>query len=62
VFTSPTRARLTLTRFSCARCAYGASSRIAPDRCPMCNGTVWTLEKSDQRRSLNPSPPTDARL
>jgi len=36
---------IALTRFSCASCAYGASSRIAPERCPMCGGTAWHLER-----------------
>jgi rubrerythrin len=38
--------RLRLTRFSCAGCAYGATSRIAPERCPMCGGTVWECESA----------------
>jgi hypothetical protein len=25
----------------CAACGYGASCRIAPDRCPMCGGHAW---------------------
>jgi rubredoxin len=28
-------------QFRCSGCGYGASRRIAPDRCPMCSGTVW---------------------
>jgi len=36
---------ITLTRFLCARCKYGASSRIAPEQCPMCGGTAWRFER-----------------
>jgi hypothetical protein len=25
-------------------CGYGASRWIAPERCPMCGGTVWDFE------------------
>jgi len=25
----------------CSSCGYGAVVRTAPDRCPMCGGTVW---------------------
>jgi rubrerythrin len=39
-----------LTRFTCASCPYRASSRIAPERCPMCGGTAWHYE-SDHRVS-----------
>jgi rubrerythrin len=27
--------------FWCTGCGYGASGRAAPERCPMCGGTVW---------------------
>jgi rubredoxin len=30
-----------LREFRCAGCGYGASCRIAPERCPMCSGSVW---------------------
>ena len=33
-----------LLRFRCNNCSYGASCRIAPERCPMCGGTVWEFE------------------
>jgi hypothetical protein len=33
-----------LFRFRCAACSYGASRRIAPDRCPMCGGSAWEYE------------------
>jgi hypothetical protein len=26
---------------ACSGCGYGVVVRIAPDRCPMCQGTVW---------------------
>jgi rubredoxin len=29
--------------FGCAACGYGAGGPTAPERCPMCGGTVWTL-------------------
>jgi rubrerythrin len=39
--------RVPLPRFTCVSCAYGASSRIAPERCPMCGGPgVWYFEKT----------------
>ena len=34
-----------LSRFCCAGCGYGASCRVAPERCPMCGGSVWSLER-----------------
>jgi hypothetical protein len=48
--------RLPLARFSCAGCGYGASRAIAPERCPMCGGSVWENEQwrpfsSPDRRS-----------
>jgi hypothetical protein len=33
-----------LFRFRCTRCAYGASRRAAPERCPMCGGATWEFE------------------
>jgi len=33
--------RSSLQEFRCIGCGYGASRRIAPERCPMCSGTVW---------------------
>jgi rubredoxin len=39
------RAVVALKRFRCASCAYGASSRMAPERCPMCGGTAWHVER-----------------
>jgi rubrerythrin len=38
------RLQLSLSRFRCDGCGYGASRRVAPERCPMCGGSVWTLE------------------
>lgn len=31
-------------RFKCVNCSYGASRRIAPERCPMCGSSVWEHE------------------
>ena len=28
-------------QFRCTACGYGASCRIAPERCPMCGGRAW---------------------
>jgi rubrerythrin len=33
-----------LHRFRCLECSYGASRRLAPERCPMCGGSVWEFE------------------
>jgi len=33
-----------LSPFACADCSYGASARVAPERCPVCNGSTWELE------------------
>lgn len=35
-----------LSRFRCQGCGYGASSRIAPERCPMCGGCTWSYERA----------------
>lgn len=40
----PASGRTALSQFRCADCGYGASRRIAPDRCPMCSGTVWDYQ------------------
>jgi len=32
-----------LREFRCTACSYGASCRIAPERCPMCGGGSWEL-------------------
>jgi hypothetical protein len=34
----------TLFRFRCTTCAYGASCRAAPERCPMCGCSTWEYE------------------
>ncbi len=34
-----------LSGFRCDRCGYGASCRSAPERCPMCGGSDWRLER-----------------
>lgn len=33
-----------LSSFRCAGCGYGASCKIAPERCPMCGGSAWKVE------------------
>jgi rubrerythrin len=33
-----------LFRFRCTACAYGASCRAAPERCPMCGCSTWEYE------------------
>ena len=38
------RAETPLARFRCSACRYGASCRIAPQRCPMCGGSTWELD------------------
>jgi hypothetical protein len=32
--------------FRCAGCGYGACCKIAPERCPMCSGSVWNYVDS----------------
>jgi hypothetical protein len=34
-----------LSQFRCACCGYGASCKIAPERCPMCGGGTWEYEE-----------------
>jgi rubrerythrin len=31
-------------RFRCVACSYGATRRVAPERCPMCGGSAWEFE------------------
>jgi rubrerythrin len=38
-----------LFRFRCVGCGYGASCKIAPERCPMCTGRIW--EDEERKRS-----------
>jgi hypothetical protein len=38
-----------LSRFRCAGCGYGASCRLAPERCPMCGGANWEEDKQRTR-------------
>jgi hypothetical protein len=44
--------------FSCVQCGYGICvSAAAPDRCPMCGGSVWELvapRSQRTRRSAGP--------
>jgi hypothetical protein len=37
--------------FRVAGCAYQASTRIAPERCPMCGGRAWHFESD---RTIGP--------
>jgi rubrerythrin len=37
-----------LPEFRCIGCGYGATCRIAPERCPMCGGTTWGHAGSKQ--------------
>jgi hypothetical protein len=37
----PAAADRRLPQFRCTGCGYGASCRIAPERCPMCGGATW---------------------
>jgi rubrerythrin len=37
----PSSADGRLPQFRCTGCGYGASCRIAPERCPMCGGSTW---------------------
>ncbi len=39
-------ARPPLWDFRCGECGYRARSRAAPERCPMCGGTVWEFDSS----------------
>jgi rubrerythrin len=50
--------QLPLSRFSCDGCGYGASSRIAPERCPMCGGSVWSLERRSRLTDAADAPLT----
>ena len=34
-----------LTRLRCCGCSYGASCHRPPERCPMCGGSEWDLER-----------------
>jgi rubrerythrin len=33
-----------LSQFRCSDCSYGASRRIAPERCPICGASTWEFE------------------
>jgi rubrerythrin len=41
----PARLAAPLSRFRCQGCGYGASCRIAPERCPMCGRCSWSSKK-----------------
>jgi rubrerythrin len=38
---SDVEAHLSQVDLRCAVCCYGVVVRIAPERCPMCGGSVW---------------------
>jgi hypothetical protein len=42
-----------LTRFRCVGCGYGASCRVAPERCPMCGGGVWEYQQRPRLSDLD---------
>jgi rubredoxin len=42
-----------MPQFHCSACGFGASSRIAPERCPNCSGTVWELVETHSVRDLD---------
>lgn len=50
-----------MLRFRCEGCGYGASSRRAPERCPMCGLVAWVEEGwkpfEDLDRDLAPGAP-----
>ncbi|HST18931.1 MAG TPA: hypothetical protein VLK36_14800 [Gaiellaceae bacterium] len=39
----------------CTGCGYGASGRAAPERCPMCSGTVWLYRGPSSAGDLDPA-------
>jgi len=49
-------ARTPLARFRCVSCNYGASRAAAPERCPMCGGTVWEYERWRPSAHGSPTP------
>jgi hypothetical protein len=38
---SEVEAHLSMVDLCCAVCRYGVVVRMAPERCPMCGGSVW---------------------
>ena len=42
-----------LSRFRCVGCGYGASCKIAPERCPMCTGKTWEYEERSGQPDLD---------
>lgn len=41
-----TRDELTaLSSFQCDSCGYGAHRRAVPERCPMCGGSRWSVDR-----------------
>src|SRR5207248_9524395 len=47
-----------LQAFRCANCGYGATSRHAPARCPMCSGKAWSIEVRGDTTLLQDLDPT----
>ena len=41
--------------FRCVGCGYGAAARMAPERCPMCGGSVWDQREWRPWRELAPA-------
>jgi hypothetical protein len=50
--TPPRRTGLSLRRFRCETCGYGASRRSEPARCPMCGRANWAELASEPADDL----------
>jgi Thioredoxin len=51
-----------LSQFRCVACGYGASCKIAPERCPMCGGGSWEYQErryGDGCEVFSMSPPNE---
>jgi predicted Zn-ribbon and HTH transcriptional regulator len=48
----PPRRVEALHDFECASCGYGAVARVAPERCPMCSGSVWSPSAAPDQRDM----------
>jgi rubredoxin len=44
-----------LSQFRCVSCGYGASCKIAPERCPMCGGGSWEYQERGRPESVTSS-------
>jgi hypothetical protein len=51
----PAAAAERLSQFRCVACGYGASCKIAPERCPMCGGGSWEYEDRGRPESVTSS-------